>query len=59
MHFTYDGESGAPVTNSSNKIVGIHKGERTDPSTNNKEFVGVRVTSVLISAINVLHQFGW
>lgn len=57
--YATEGESGAPVTNSSNKIVGIHKGDWTDPSTNNKEFVGVRVTSVLISAINVLHQFGW
>lgn len=54
------GESGSPVMNSSNKIVGIHKGEGYNQSTGSVENLGVRVTSTLMSTINSLPgKLGW
>ncbi len=49
---TYDGESGAPVTNSSNKIVGIHRGWDYDQNVGYNVNIGVKVSSILVTAIN-------
>lgn len=54
------GFSGAPVTNSSHKIVGIHKGEGYNSSVGSTQNLGVRVTSTLMSTINSLPgNLGW